>query len=186
AGSADAEVVVIGSGQDEVTTAVTDTQVGQVKPGDAATVTPDGATSPMAGTVTAVGALGTTTSSGSAGYPVTISLGTTSRQLFDGATASVSITLGTAQAAVTVPTSAITTVGGFSVVTKMVAGKPTAARVTLGIRGPTLTQVTSGLRAGDQVALANMNAPMPTANTGQGFARFGGGGVVVRPAGGGG
>ncbi|HEY1572762.1 MAG TPA: HlyD family efflux transporter periplasmic adaptor subunit [Pseudonocardiaceae bacterium] len=192
ANSADAEVVVIGAGQDEVTTAVTDSQVGQVKPGDKATVTPDGATAPIAGTVTAVGALGTTTSSGSASYPVTISLASTSQQLFDGATASVSITLGTAHAAVTVPTSAITTVGGFSVVTKVVAGKPTITRVTPGVRGPAVTQVTSGLRAGDQVALANMNAPMPTANN---PARFGGGGGfggggfapgAVRVAGGGG
>ncbi|HEX5116237.1 MAG TPA: HlyD family efflux transporter periplasmic adaptor subunit [Pseudonocardiaceae bacterium] len=191
ANSADAEVVVIGAGQDEVATAVTDSQVGQVKPGDRATVTPDGATVPIAGTVTAVGALGTTTSSGSASYPVTISLGSTSQQLFDGATASVSITLGTAQAAVTVPTSAVTSVGGFSVVTRMVAGKPAITRVTLGVRGPTVTQVTSGLRAGDQVALANMNAPMPTANNPVriGGGGFGGGGfarAAGRGAGGGG
>ncbi|HKN99566.1 MAG TPA: HlyD family efflux transporter periplasmic adaptor subunit, partial [Pseudonocardiaceae bacterium] len=175
AGSADAAVVVIGSGQDEVTTAVTDSQVGQVKPGDKATVTPDGSTTPIAGTVTAVGALGTTTSSGSASYPVTISLGDTSQRLFDGATASVSITLGTTQAAITVPTSAITTLGGFSVVKKVVDGKASVTRVTLGVRGPAVTQVTGGLRAGDQVVLANMNAPVPTANLPQ--VRLGGGGL---------
>jgi HlyD family secretion protein len=175
ANSSTAHVLVIGPGQDEITTAVTDNQVGQVKPGDKAMVTPDGATKPITGSVTQIGALSTTTSSGASGYPVTISLGATSQQLFDGATASVAITLGTAQAAVTVPTSAIHTVGGFSVVTRMVNGTPTTTRVTVGVRGPVVTQVTSGLRAGDQVSLADVSAPMPTSGN-TGGARLGGGG----------
>jgi HlyD family secretion protein len=178
ANSSDAQVVIIGPGQDEVTTAVTDGQVGQVKPGEPATVTPDGATKPIAGRVTQIGALGTTTTSGSASYPVTISLDNTSQQMFDGATASVGITLGTAQAAVTVPTSAIHTIGSFSVVTKMVDGKPTTTRVTVGVQGPVVTQVTSGLKAGDEVALANINEPMPTAGNTTGAGRFGGGGLT--------
>ena len=139
-------------------------------------MTPDGATKPVSGKVTSVGALASTTSSGSASYPVTISLNPTSQQLFDGATASVSITLSTAQAAVTVPTSAVTTVGRFSVVQKMVDGKPTPTRVTVGVSGATVTQVTSGLKAGDQVSLANMTAPLPTATNSFGAGRIIGGG----------
>jgi HlyD family secretion protein len=192
ANSSAAEVVVIGGGQDEVTTAVTDAQVGQVKPGEHATVTPDGATQPITGTVTQIGALGTTTSSGSASYPVTISLDSSSQRLFDGATATVRITLSKANAAVTVPTSAIRTIGGFSVVTKLTDGKPTLTRITLGVQGPVVTQVTSGLTAGDEVALADINAPMPTTgNTPGGAARFAGGaggagGGFARAAAGGG
>jgi HlyD family secretion protein len=185
--SGSGHVVVIGPGQDEVTTAVNDSQVGQVKPGETATVTPDGATKPITGKVTSVGALASTASSGSASYPVTISLDSTSQQLFDGATASVSITLSTAQAAVTVPTSAITTVGRFSVVEKMVNGTPTPTRVTLGVSGATVTQVTSGLKAGDQVSLANITEPMPTATNSFGGARaFTGGGGGFRGGAGGG
>lgn len=176
ANSATSQVVIIGPGQDEVTTAVTDSQVGQVKPGDNASVTPDGATRPINGRVTQIGALGTTTSSGSASYPVTISLDSTSQQLFDGATASVGITLGTARAAVTVPTSAIHTIGGFTVVSKMVSGKPTLTRITTGVRGPTVTQVTSGLQPGDQVELADASQPMPTSTNGAGAGRIAGGG----------
>jgi HlyD family secretion protein len=164
AGSTDAAIVVIGDGQDEVTTAVTDGQVGQVEPGDHATVTPDGATTPIQGTVTRIGALGTTTSSGAASYPVTISLAGTAQRLFAGATASVAITLRTAKAAVTVPTSAVREFGGFAVVSKLVAGKATSTRVTIGARGPELTQVTSGLRAGDRVVLADLDQPLPTSN----------------------
>jgi HlyD family secretion protein len=174
ANSAAAQVVIIGPGQDEVTTAVADNQVGQVKPGEDAAVTPDGATKPITGKVTQIGALSTTTSSGAAGYPVTISLSATSQQLFDGATASVAITLGRSQAAVTVPTSAVRTIGGFSVVSKIVNGTPTTTRVTLGVQGPTVTEVASGLKVGDQVSLADMTAQMPTSGT-TGTGRFAGG-----------
>lgn len=181
ANSTTAHVVIVGPGEDEVTTAVSDTAVGKVKPGQLASVIPDGATAPIVGKVTSIGALGSTTSGGAASYPVTISLNPTQQQLFDGATASVSITLGTAQAPVTVPTSAVATFGGFSVVSKMVNGSPTITRVTLGVVGATVTQITSGLKAGDEVMLANITEPMPSSNTnargfGGGAARFGGGG----------
>jgi HlyD family secretion protein len=154
--------MVVGPGEDQVTTAVNDTAVGKVKPGQPASVTPDGATKPIPGKVTSIGALGSTTSGGAASYPVTITLDPTSQPLFNGATASVAITLGTAQAAVTVPTSAVQTLGQFSVVSKMVNGSPTTTRVTLGVVGATVTQVTSGLKAGDEVMLANITEPMPS------------------------
>jgi HlyD family secretion protein len=191
ANSTTAHVMIVGPGEDEVTTAVSDTEVGKVKPGQSAAVIPDGATKPIVGKVTSIGALGSTTSGGSASYPVTISLNPTQQQLFDGATASISITLGTAQAPVTVPTSAVSTFGGFSVVSKMVAGKPTITRVTLGVVGATVTQVTAGLKAGDEVMLANVSEPMPSSNTnargfgGGGAARFAGGGGGAAFAGGG-
>lgn len=192
ANSSDAQVVIVGPGQDEVQTAVNDNQVGQVKPGEEATVTPDGATKPITGRVTQIGALGTTTSSGSASYPVTISLDSTSQQLFDGATASVGITLNTAQATVTVPTSAVHNIGAFSVVTKVVDGKPAITRVTVGVQGPAVTQITSGLNPGDQVELADMTQALPTSTNQPGVGRIaggggfgGGGGGAFRGAGGG-
>ncbi len=203
ANSTTAHIMVVGPGEDEVMTAVNDTSVGQVKPGQPATITPDGVTKPIAGKVTSIGALGSTTSGGSASYPVTITLDPTSQPLFNGATASVAITLGTAQAPVTVPTSAVQTLGPFSIVSKMVNGKPTTTRVTLGVVGATVTQITSGLKAGDEVMLANITEPMPTSgNTnarafvggraafagggGAGFAGGGGGGAGGGGAGGGG
>jgi HlyD family secretion protein len=191
ANSTTAHIMIVGPGEDEVTTAVSDTSVGKVKPGQPATVTPDGATKPIAGKVTSIGALGSTTSGGSASYPVTITLDPTSQSLFNGATASVAITLGTARAAVTVPTSAVQTLGQFSVVSTMVNGKPTTTRVTLGVVGATVTQITSGLKAGDEVMLANITEPMPTSGntnvrglTGRG--NFGGGGGFTGGGAGGG
>ncbi|HJP74767.1 MAG TPA: HlyD family efflux transporter periplasmic adaptor subunit [Pseudonocardiaceae bacterium] len=183
ANSTTAHIVVVGAGEDEVTTAVSDSQVGQVRPGQSVTVSPDGSTSPIAGKVSAIGALASTTSSGTASYPVTISLGNPAQHLFAGATASVAITLKTANAAVTVPTSAVHTIGGFSIVTAMVNGKPKPTRVSLGVQGAALTQITSGLKAGDEVELADLNTALPTAGTTN---TRGGGGGVVRIGGGGG
>ena len=177
ANSTTAHIVVVGPGEDEVTTAVSDSQVGQVKPGQAVSVEPDGSTTPIAGKVSAIGALASTTSSGTASYPVTISLGNPTQQLFAGATASVAITLNTATAAVTVPTSAVHTTGGFSIVTTLVNGAPTLTRVTVGVRGADLTQITQGLKAGDQVVLADLDTALPTAGTTNTRGGFGGGGA---------
>jgi HlyD family secretion protein len=176
ANSTTAHIVVVGPGEDEVTTAVSDSQVGQVKPGQAVSVSPDGSTTPIAGRVSAIGALASTASSGTASYPVTISLGNPAQQLFAGATASVAITLNTANAAVTVPTSAVHGAGGFSFVTALVNGKPTLTRVSVGVQGADLTQITKGLKAGDQVVLADLNTALPTSGTTNTRGGLGGGG----------
>ena len=165
ANSTTAHIVIVGPGEDEVTTAVSDSQVGQVKPGQAVSVSPDGSTTPIAGRVSAIGALASTTSSGTASYPVTISLGDPAQQLFAGATASVAITLNTANAAVTVPTSAVHGAGAFNFVTALVAGQPTLTRVSVGVQGADLTQITNGLKAGDQVVLADLSTALPTSGT---------------------
>jgi HlyD family secretion protein len=133
--------------------------------------------------------LASTASSGTASYPVTISLGNPTQQLFAGATASVAITLNTANAAVTVPTSAVHGAGGFSFVTALVNGKPTLTRVSVGVQGADLTQITKGLKAGDQVVLADLNTALPTAgttNTRGGLGGGGGAGGATRITGGGG
>jgi HlyD family secretion protein len=190
ANSSTAHIVIVGAGEDEVTTAVSDSQVGQVKPGQAVNVSPDGSTTPIAGRVSAIGALASTTSSGTASYPVTISLGNPAQQLFAGATASVAITLNTANAAVTVPTSAVHTVGGFGIVTTLVDGLEKPVRVTVGVQGADLTQITKGLKAGDQVVLADLDTALPTSGTTNTRGGLGGGaggaGGAARVAGGGG
>ncbi|MBB5893112.1 efflux RND transporter periplasmic adaptor subunit [Kutzneria kofuensis] len=184
ANSATAKIVIVGPGGNQVTTAVNDNQVGQVKPGQPATITPDGSGKPLTGKVVAVGALASTTSGGSASFPVTISLDNGGPGLFAGSTAAVAITLGTAQAAVTVPTSAVHTLGATSFVTALVDGKPASKRVTLGVVGATVTQVTGGLDAGDEVVLADLSQPLPSSTTGaRGLT---GGGAGFRPGGAGG
>lgn len=176
------QIVVIGPGASQVTTAVSDTQAGQIKPGQRATVTPDGGGKPITGQVTSIGLLSSTTSSGTPGYPVTISLPSSAQQLFPGATASVSIITSTANAAVTVPTSAVHLAGANATVSVLVNGKPQVRRISVGVIGPSVTEVRSGLTAGEQVVLADLSQPLPTVTSGSRGA-FGGGAGGVRSGG---
>ncbi|WAL65026.1 HlyD family efflux transporter periplasmic adaptor subunit [Amycolatopsis cynarae] len=162
--SSGGRIVVLGHGAVQVSTAVSDSQAGQVKPGQRVLVTPDGSGTPITGSVTAIGLLASTTSSGSPSYPVTISLppGT---ELHQGATAAVSIVTGSAEAAVTVPTSAVRLLGNSAGVTVLSGQQTEVRRVTVGVVGPAVTEIKTGLNAGEQVVLADLSQPLPTANT---------------------
>ena len=162
--SSQQHIVVFGPGADQVTTAVSDTQAGQIKPGQQVIVMPDGSGTPITGQVVSIGLLSTTTSSGSPSYPVTVSL-PSSAQLHQGATASVSIITSTADAAVTVPTSAVHLAGGNAFVTTLSGGQAKEQRVTLGVVGASVAEIKSGLTAGEQVVLADLSQPLPTSNT---------------------
>lgn len=108
------QIIIIGPGSHQVTTSVSDTNVGSVHVGDAAAITPSGSSAPLPGQVVSVGLLatsGSVTSSGSASYPVTIGLTSTAQQLFAGQSAAVSILLAHVSGALTVPSSAVHTSG---------------------------------------------------------------------------
>ncbi len=202
AGSSTAAIVVVNPGSMEVMTTVSDSNVAAVKVGAKVTVTPNGTDSPTAGTVVAVGLLpaasttstGTASSGASSGvaYPVTIGLnggGT----LFAGSGAAVSIVVSSAAHALAVPTSAVRTLGNRHVVSVLRDAKLTSLPVEVGAVGMIFTQVTSGLSEGDQVVLADLNAPLPTSNTtlrgiggsGLGGSGLGGGGLGGAVGGGG-
>lgn len=179
--AAQQHIVVIGPGANQVTTAVSDTAAGQIKPGQQASVTPDGSATPITGQVTSIGLLSTTTSSGSPSYPVTISLPDSAPALFAGATASVSIIVGTTNASVTVPTSALHLLGQAATVTVLTGDKTEVRRVTAGVIGAAVAEVRSGLAKGDQVVLADLSQPLPTSNTNtRGLVGGGGGGGPQR------
>jgi hypothetical protein len=70
-------------------------------------------------------------------------------------------------------------------VTVVKDGKDTAAQVTLGVAGASLTEVRSGVRVGDRVVLADYSTPVPastntTTGNGSRLARLleGGGGSL--------
>jgi HlyD family secretion protein len=169
------QIVVIGPGSHQVSTSVSDTNVTAVQVGDAATVTPSGSSAPLSGQVVSVGLLASSGTSGSAGYPVTIGLTGNDQQLFAGQSASVSIMLAHVSSALTVPSSAVHTVGANHSVTVLRNGTASNVRVTVGAIGPTRTQVLSGLNPGDQVVLAELSQPLPTTNI-QNLRRAAGGG----------
>ena len=98
--------------------------MGEIKVGQPATITLDGSATPINGRVDSIGMLSSTSSSGSASYPVTIGLAAGTPTLFAGSDAQVSITLANVSDAVTVPTSAVEGIGAASFVTVLQGGKP--------------------------------------------------------------
>jgi hypothetical protein len=160
--SSSADFVIEGAGGEEATTTVSVSDIGQIKVGQPATITLDGSATPLNGRVTSIGMLSSTSSSGSASYPVTIGLDSGAPTLFAGSDAQVSITLASVSDAVTVPTSAVESIGDISFVTVLQNGQPERVRVTVGATGPELTQITSGLSVGEQVVLADLSTPLPT------------------------
>ena len=188
AGSSSATITIVGTGQKEVTTTIGIDDVDSVKEGDTAHVTIDGVSTSLTGKVTEIGVMNTSGTSGTTTtYPVTVLLDPTSKALYDGAGATVSIDVGTARDALTVPTSAVHSVGRLDTVTVLADGRTSVQRVTVGIAGDDRVQIRSGLKAGQQVVLANLDEAVPSSDsstTGFGGGTFGGGtfGGGTRPA----
>jgi len=157
---------------------VSDINGGSVRVGDTATVVPSGSSAPLHGQVVSIGMLassGSSPSTGSINYPVTIGLTSTDEQLFTGQSASVSIMLAHASGILTVPSSAVHHAGAGNIVSVLRNGTPSNVLVTLGAAGPTRTQVLAGLNAGEQVILADLSQPLPTGDI-QNLRRVTGGG----------
>ena len=193
ASSTSETITVIGPGNYQVSTTAALSIVDKIKVGQPATVAVDGGSGPLTGTVAVIGALKSSTSiSTNPVYPVLITLDQTDATLFNGAGASVSITVGKVDSVLTVPSSAIKTLGSQSTVQVLTNGVPTTSVVTVGAIGNDLTQILSGVTAGQQVVIADLSAALPTATTTAsvgvvgGLGGAGGGGAVVGGPGAGG
>ena len=184
AGSTSATIVVIGQGTYRATVDIPVASIASVATGQKAVVVPDATDRPLPGTVSSIGAL-PVSSSGSTDYPVTVALGSVGLPLGSGGSAQVTITVRTAAATVTVPTSAIHTFGARHLVDRLVGGTVVTTSVGVGVVGPARTQITSGLSDGSQVVLADLNAPLPVSTTSTpGLARAIAGGGRFGPPGG--
>lgn len=180
--SAGGTITVVGTGIPGVDATVPLAQIDQVKVGQQVTVAVDGVSAELHGTVVSIGLLSTTSGSSTA-YPVTIQLGAGTPQLYDGAGADLVINTGSARNVLTVPNSAIHTgAGGRHTVTVVDGGKTSSVPVTLGIAGSDVTEVKSGLKAGQRVALADLSQQLPASTSNSNNGRFGG----FLPGGGGG
>jgi membrane fusion protein, macrolide-specific efflux system len=174
-------VVVISTGSYVVNATVDDTQVGLVQAGDQAVIVPDGATTPVYGTVSSVGLIASTTS-GVASYPVTIGVTGSPGGLHAGASASVTLIVKQLNNVTTVPTTAIHYTSSGAVVYEMVNGHQVAHPVTVGMTSGGQTQITSGVPVGTQVVVPVTRAggaggTTGGTNRGRGFGGgFGGGG----------
>lgn len=178
AGSSTANAVVVGEGGWEVATTVTVDDVDKVKTGQTATVVPDGTGERLGARLVSIGVAATTTGTATT-YPVVVGFTASPAGLHNGASASVAIELARATDALTVPTSAVRTVGTLHVAAVMTSGKSHTVPVQVGTVGSERTEVTSGLSVGQEVVLADLNRPLPASNstnTGGGLGGLGRGG----------
>jgi HlyD family secretion protein len=160
--------VVVSPGLTTLEVTVSDTQLRSLELGQQVTVTPAGATKGYPAEVSYLNPV-PDTSSGSATYAVTITLDKEGLSLPNGGAASAAVVVGTAKNVLTVPTSAVSS-GSVQVLD---GSKVTRTRVTTGIVGTTRTEITEGLKIGDEVVVADLSADLPSGNDQNN--RFGGG-----------
>lgn len=177
AGSTLQTITIVGRAQYQVTVSVPLNQIDLIKTGQQASVTVNGVQVPLSGMVTMIGVLNDSATS-TPSFPVTVLLDPTGQTLFDGAGASLTIDVGSANGVLTVPTSAVTTTGTQHTVTVLSGTSTSVVSVGIGVVGPELTQITSGLKAGQVVVLANLDQPLPTSSSATGSRGGGSGGVL--------
>ena len=132
----------------DLTTEVPVADIGRVAVGQRAAGHPGSTNSVVTGHVSSVGVLATTGTSTTT-YPVTVSFDAADLGHLSGADADVAIVTKRSVGVMTVPSSAVRTVGTIHLVTVLKNGTtPTPVRVTLGTVGDVLTQVTVGTDQG--------------------------------------
>ena len=145
-----------------VDASVSSSDLGQLKKGLQATITPSGATENVFGTVKSVGVVASSSSSGTATFPVVIDVTGTPTGLHAGTTATVAITVKQLTDVLTVPTQAVRTTNGATTVQVSKDGKVTTTPVTVGGVYGTSTVITKGLAEGDQVVVTVRSFPRPS------------------------
>jgi multidrug efflux pump subunit AcrA (membrane-fusion protein) len=174
-----AAITVISTGSWVVDASVGSADLPQIAKGLQVQITPTGARQAVFGTVQSAGIVASSSSGGTASFPVVIAVTGTPTGLYAGTSASVSIIVKQISDALVVPTQAVHTVGGTTEVTVVKGGKDVETPVTIGEISGARTQITKGLSAGDEVVV-----PVFTGSTGNGTGTgtsgrtggFGGGG----------
>jgi membrane fusion protein, macrolide-specific efflux system len=179
-GSSTGSPITVVSNADVINASVDASVVNEIKTGDQAVITTEGVNAPVTGTVASIGLIAST-STGVATFPVTIDVTGSTSGLYAGASASVSVIYKQVTNALVVPSAALQPgPGGNSIVNVMVNGRQVPKTVSTGIVSGGLTQITSGLTAGQQVVvnLVTVNPGSP-GNNGPGVFVGPGGGVRV-------
>jgi len=184
--SSSGQIVVITTDAWLVDTSVTAADLPLVKADLQAQIVPTGSSATVFGTVSSVGVIATTTS-GVASFPVTVSVTGNPTGLYAGGAASVSIIVKEVTDALVVPTAAITTADGKTVVTQVRNGQQVSTPVTVGMVQGNQTQITAGLANGDEVLVTRSGATPgqggagSTATRTRGTGGFGGGSSTGGP-----
>jgi len=154
----------------------------QVKKGMQAQITVTGSTSTIYGTVSSVGLVAQTGTSGAAVFPVEIAVTGAQQSLYAGTSATASIIVKQVENVLTVASRAIQSSGSSTYVMKMVGGKAVKTPVKVGTVYGASTQILSGLAAGDSVQIPGITLPSSSGNRSSnrrsgvgGYGGFGGG-----------
>ena len=149
--SSTAQIVVISTTSWVVEASVGSADLPQLKKGLQAEITPSGSATKIFGTVKSIGIVASSSSSGSASFPVTIAVTGSPKGLYAGGAADVSIIVKKVENVLTVPTNALHTEKNTTVVHQMKNGEQVSTPVTVGTAYGAVTQIRSGLKAGDKV-----------------------------------
>ncbi len=176
--SSSASIVVVDTSAWIVSATVPSSELASLKKGLQTTIELTGSADPIFGTVQSVGVVASSTSSGTAQFPVVIKVTGSPTGVYAGTSASVAITVKQLTDVMTVPTQAIASTGGQTTVQLSKNGVVTTTPVSVGgVYGAT-TQVTKGLAEGDEVVVQVRTFPGAgtTGRTDNGTGRTGGGG----------
>lgn len=165
AGSTTATIVVQGSATYQASTTVSVDNIPHVRVGQSATVVPDGKHKTLSGKVASISIAPNSTSALSTTYLVVVALKNPNVSLGNASTGTVTITTQHAKNTLAVPTSAVTANGSTNTVEVLDGNAVRQTKVKVGVVGYTWTQITSGLKKGEQVVLANMSQPLPGSAT---------------------
>lgn len=155
------DIVLEGNGPFEASALVSENSIGQVKIGQQAAVTPVGHSRSLSGTVNEITPMATL-ERGVPGFQVSVLINATHRRLFAGISAEVRITTAHRRNVLLVPTSCVHTNGASSYVKLLQDGRSVTTPVKLGLSSGIYTQISSGVREGAAVILANLNNPLPS------------------------
>jgi len=175
--SSSAAVLVISDRSWVVNATVDANSVGLIKVGNQAQLAVDGASQTLYGTIASIG-LVSSSSSGTASYPVVVDVTGAQRALHDGSSVTATLIYKQLANVLVVPLLALHRSSDGTYVEKMVSGKAVRTAVTVGITSGLQVQITSGLRSGDsiQVQQAVRRSSGTTGSTTRQGGNFPGGG----------
>jgi macrolide-specific efflux system membrane fusion protein len=149
--SSTAQIVVISTTSWVVQASVGSADLPQLKKGLQVEITPSGSATKIFGTVKSVGIIASSSSSGTASFPVTIAVTGSPKGLYAGGAANVSIIVKQVENVLTVPTNALHSEKNATVVYQMKNGVQVSTPVTVGTAYGAVTQILTGLKTGDKV-----------------------------------
>lgn len=173
--TATAIVALVDQSSVRIDATIGETDVAKIQVGQQATITFDalpGTT--MSGKVIAVSPAGSSTQ-GVVSYQTSVSIDNPSKVLPSGMSANLSIVTEQKDNVLQVPNKAIRTQGTTKTVEVMANGKSESKSVQTGSSNDQMTEIVSGLQAGDQVVIQGTTTKAPSGNTGIGGAGLGGG-----------